>query len=219
MVQKQFDNRTSLITDPPDGRVPPLTPLAQERQAVDAARQRRLAASEDLSNPLRCITYGIPRFGGRYGDVDFGYFEIVQAPGYVVLMMEAIHEARIIPLDGRPRLSEGIRHWNGDSRGRWEGTTLVVETANFSPKSNFMGAAENLRLVERFTRVAPETINYEITLDDPTTWTKPWTVVIPLRQTHDRLYEFACHEGNQSMLGILGGARAEEQAAESVRSR
>jgi hypothetical protein len=219
MVQKQFDNRTSLITDPPDGRVPPLTPLAQERQAVDAARQRRLAASEDLSNPLRCITYGIPRFGGRYGDVDFGYFEIVQAPGYVVLMMEAIHEARIIPLDGRPRLSEGIRHWNGDSRGRWEGTTLVVETANFSPKSNFMGAAENLRLVERFTRVAPETINYEITLEDPTTWTKPWTVVIPLRQSHGRLYEFACHEGNQSMFGILAGARAEEQVVESVRSR
>ena len=135
---------------------------------------------------------------------------VVQAPGYVVLMMEAIHDVRIIPLDGRPHLSERIRHWNGDSRGRWEGATLVVETANFSAKSNFMGAAENLHLVERFTRVAPETINYEITLDDPTTWTKPWTVVIPLRQNHDRLYEFACHEGNQSMIGILAGARAEE---------
>src|SRR4029453_16049037 len=219
MVQKQFDNRTSLIPVPPGGRVPRLTPAALERQADDAARQRRLSGSEDLSNPLRCITYGIPRFGGRYGDVDFGYFEIVQAPGYVVLMMEAIHDARVIPLDGRPRLSERIRHWNGDSRGRWEGSTLVVETANFSSKSNFMGAAENLHLVERFTRVGPETINYEITLHDPTTWTKPWTVVIPLRQSHDRLYEFACHEGNQSMVGILAGARAEEQAAERVRSR
>lgn len=219
MVQKQFDNRTSLITDPPDGRVPPITALARERQAVDAARQRRVAGSEDLSNPLRCITYGIPRFGGRYGDVDFGYFEIVQAPGYVVLMMEAIHEARIIPLDGRPKLSDKIRHWNGDSRGRWEGRTLVVETANFSQKSNFMGAAENLHLVERFTRVGPATINYEITLDDPTTWTKSWTVVIPLRQTDAKLYEFACHEGNQSMVGILAGARAEEAAVESVRSR
>jgi hypothetical protein len=219
MVQKQFDNRTSLITDPPDGRVPPLTPLAQKRQAADALRQRRLAASEDLSNPLRCITYGIPRFGGRYGDVDFGYLEIIQAPGYVVLMMEAIHDARVIPLDGRPPLSEKIRHWNGDPRGRWEGTTLVVETANFSFKSNFMGAAENLHLIERFTRVAAETINYEITLEDPTTWTKPWTVVIPLRQSDGRLYEFACHEGNQSMVGILAGARADEQAEESVRSR
>jgi hypothetical protein len=210
MVEKEFENRTSLISDPPDGRIPALTPEAQQRQSADAARQRRLAASEDLSNPLRCITYGVPRFGGRYGDTDFGYFQILQAPGYVVVQMEAIHDARIIPLDDRPRLSEHIRQWNGDSRGRWEGMTLVVETSNFSSASNFMGAAEHLHLVERFTRVAPDTIDYEITLTDPTTWTRPWTVVIRLKQTPHGMYEFACHEGNHSMLGILAGARADE---------
>jgi hypothetical protein len=215
MVEKEFEHRTSLVSDPPDGRIPPLTSGARERQAADAARQRRLSASEDLSNPLRCITYGVPRFGGRYGDTDFGYIQILQAPGYVVVMMEAIHETRIIPLDGRPRLSERIRQWNGDSRGRWEGATLVVETTNFSRTSNFMGAAENLQLVERFTRVAPDTISYEVTLNDPTTWTRPWTVVIHLRQTVGSMFEFACHEGNHSMLGILAGARADERAAES----
>jgi hypothetical protein len=210
MVGKEFENRTSLISDPPDGRIPALTPEARQRQSADAARQRRLAASEDLSNPLRCITYGVPRFGGRYGDTDFGYFQILQAPGYVVVLMEAIHDVRIIPLDDRPRLSEHIRQWNGDSRGRWEGMTLVVETSNFSRASNFMGAAEHLHLVERFTRVAPDTIDYELTLTDPTTWTRPWTVVIRLKRTPHGMYEFACHEGNHSMLGILAGARADE---------
>ena len=131
--------------------------------------------------------------------------------------MELIHEARIIPLDGRPHLPQTIRQWNGDSRGRWEGKTLVVDTTNFSPKSNFMGSAENLHLVESFTRVAPDTINYEITLSDPTTWAEPWTAAIPLKRTQEAIYEFACHEGNQTlMLGMLAGARAEEKGAEEA---
>ena len=122
--------------------------------------------------------------------------------------MEAGHEARIIPLDGSPHLGASLRQWNGDSRGRWEGNTLVVETTNFSGKSYFMGATENLKVVERFTRVAPDTINYQITLTDPTTWTRPWTAMMPLRQRNETLYEFACHEGNfHVMSGMLLGAQ------------
>ena len=221
MVERVFDNRTSLVVDPPDGRIPALTPEAQRRQAAAAARQRLLSGPEDLSNALRCITYGVPRLGGRFADPDFSYYQILQAPGYVVLMTEAIHEARIIPLGGRPHLPQGVRQWDGDSRGRWEGTTLVVDTTNFSPDSNFMGSGEHLHLVERFTRVASDTINYEITVDDPMTWTKPWTAAIRLtQQAQDTLYEFACHEGNVDIMrGVLGGARADEHAAEEAATK
>jgi hypothetical protein len=216
MVKKEFDNRTSLITDPPDGKIPSLTPQAQKRQA-DAARPRLPQGPEDLTNALRCVTYGVPRLGGRFADPDFGRYAILQAPGYVVLMMESIHDARIVPLDGRPHLPPGLHRWNGDSRGRWEGHTLVVDTTNFSPQSNFLGSAEHLHLIERFTRVASDTIAYEFTVDDPTTWTKPWTVSIRLRPTEDQIYEFACHEGNFDIMhGILLGARAEEKAAEEA---
>jgi hypothetical protein len=141
-----------------------------------------------------------------------GYYEIVQTPGYVVLTLEAVHEARIIPLDGRPHLPSTLRQWSGDSRGRWEGNSLVVETTNFSPRGNFMGSAENLHLLERLTRTAPDTISYVMTISDPTTWTKPWTAEIRLKQTRDTLYEYACHEGNyHTMLGMLGAARATEK--------
>ena len=220
MVNREFDNRTSLIADPPDGKIPPLTPEAQQRQAAARiAAQRPPAGPEDLSNAYRCITTGVPKLGGLYGAGHFGYYQIFQTPGYVVLAMETIHDARIIPLDQRPHLPRTISQWNGDSRGRWEGDTLVVDTANFSPKSNFMGSAENLHLVERFTRVARDTISYEITLDDPTTWTKSWTATILLKQTRDRIYEFACHEGNRPMLGMLTGARAAEKASEEAAKR
>jgi hypothetical protein len=212
MVEREFDNRTSLIVDPADGKIPALTPAAQRRQAE--AGRHPPAGPEDLNNVMRCTSYGVPRLGGNYGAGPLSYYLILQTPGYVALFMEAIHEARIIPLDGRPHLPQHIRQLNGDSRGRWEGNTLVVDTTNFSPESNFMGSAENLHLVERFTRVAGDTINYEITLDDPTTWTKPWTAMIPLKQAQAPLYEFACHEGNYStMVGILGAARADEKAA------
>ena len=134
----------------------------------------------------------------------------------VAIAMETIHDARIIPLDGRPHVEQNIRQWHGDSRGRWEGNSLVVDTTNYSPKSSLRGAAENLHVVERFTRVGPDTIRYEITVDDPTTWTKPWTVMIPLRHSDDRIYEYACHEGNMGLAGILNGARADEKDAEQA---
>ena len=221
MVAREFDHRTSLIVDPPDGKIPPLTPAAQRRQAAaDTAGRRPPAGPENLSNANRCITFGVPRLGGNFGAGPYSYYQILQTREYVVLVMEMIHDARMIPLDGRPHLPPGIRQWNGDSRGRWEGKTLVVDTTNFSPKSDFMGSAENLHLVERFTRVAPDTIHYEITLDDPTTWTKPWTAMIPLRQTPDKIYEFACHEGNGTvMMGMLAAARAEDKTAEEAAAK
>jgi hypothetical protein len=154
------------------------------------------------------VSWGVPRLGGRYGAGDMSYYQIFQSPGFVVLYMEAGHEARVIPLDGRPHLRSDLRQWSGDSRGRWDGDTLVVETTNFSEKSYFMGATENLKVVERFTRTSPDTITYEMTLTDPTTWTKPWTAMTPLRQRKETLYEFACHEGNYHIMsGMLLGAQ------------
>jgi hypothetical protein len=214
MIDREFESRTSLIVDPPDGRIPSLTEEARQRQAAAAsARPRFPAGPEDFNNAYRCITTGVPKLGGLYGAGHFGYYQIFQSRSHVVLAMETIHDARIVPLDDRPHLRETIRQWNGDSRGRWEGDTLVVDTTNFSPKSNFMGSAEHLHLVERFTRVGPDAISYEITINDPTTWTKSWTATMPLRNTTDRLYEFACHEGNLPMFGMLTAARADEQAA------
>jgi hypothetical protein len=220
MIEREFENRTSLITDPPDGRIPPLTAQAQQRRAAAvAAAQRPPAGPEDLRGDQRCITWGVPRLGGNYGAGPYSYYQIVQGRGYVVVLMEVMHDARIIPLDGRPHLPPSVRQWNGDSRGRWEGNTLIVETTNFSPKSNFMGSADNLRLIERFTRVAPDRIDYEITLDDPTTWTRRWTAMLPLKRKQEQVYEFACHEGNYSLSGTLSGARAQEGAAEVAKPK
>jgi len=218
MVEREFDNRTSLIVDPPDGRIPALTPQAQQRRAAAVARDVAPAAPEDLNNNVCCITPGIPRIGfGASGDPLYGYYQILQSPGYVVLLMETFHDARIIPLDGRPHLSPSIHQLSGDPRGRWDGNTLIVETTNFSSKNNFLGSADKLHLVERFTRVATDTITYEVTLDDPTTWTRPWTAAIHLKQIRDKIYEYACHEGNrEGMLGILAGARATEKAGEEA---
>jgi hypothetical protein len=214
MIERIFENRTSLVVDPADGRIPALTTAAQQRQAAAAAARPRFPAGpEDFNNAYRCITTGVPKLGGVYGAGHFGYYQIFQSRSHVVVAMETIHDARVIPVDGRPHLPAAIRQWNGDSRGRWEGDTLVVDTTNFSPKSNFMGSAEHLRLVERFTRVAPDTIDYEITINDPTTWTRSWTAMMPLRKTTERLYEFACHEGNLPMFGMLTAARADERAA------
>ena len=209
LVERDFDNRTSLVVDPPDGRIPPLTPEGQQRaDARRAARDTKLGP-EDLSLATRCISFGVPRLSAGYNS----YYQILQTPGYVVIFMETIHDARVIPLDGRPHISQNIRQWHGDPRGHWEGDTLVVDTTNYSPESYFRGSAENLHVVERFTRVGPRTINYEITVDDPTTWTSAWIAMIPLKKTEDSIFEYACHEGNTSMEGILRGARVQDKAA------
>jgi hypothetical protein len=215
MIEREFDNRTSLIVDPADGRIPALTAEAQQKRAAIAAiRRRPPEGPEDLNQIERCLTYGVPRLSGsNTGAGPLGYYEIVQTPSYIVLFLEAIHEARVVTLDGRPHLPPSVRQWLGDSRGRWEGQTLVVDTTNFLPTSDYMGSSDHLHLVERFTRVAPDRIDYQITVDDPTTWTKPWTALIRLKQNAERLYEYACHEGNYEILrDIFAGARAAEKA-------
>lgn len=213
MTEREFDHHTSLVIDPADGRIPPLTPAAQRRRDLAAAAGQRPDGPEHLNNALRCIAWGVPRLGGRYGAGDYGFAQIVQSPGFVAIHFEIGHETRIIPLDGRPHPPAHVRFWNGDSRGRWDGATLVVDTTNFSEKSNVLGAAEGLHLVERFTRVSPDTITYQMTFDDPATWTRPWTAEMPLKQSSERLYEYGCHEGNQEIVaGILRATRADERA-------
>jgi hypothetical protein len=208
IADRDFDNRTSLITDPPDGRLPPLTPEAQKRGPnVQTNRQRGSDGPEDRSLSERCITFGAPRIQAAYNS----YFQIFQTRDHVAILMETIHDARIIPLDGRSHVGQNIRQWLGDSVGHWEGNTLVVDTTNYSPKSDFRGSHENLHVVERFTRVSPNRIDYEITVNDPTTWTKSWSAMIPLKLADEEIYEYACHEANEGMVGILAGARKQEK--------
>jgi hypothetical protein len=157
----------------------------------------------------RCITRGLPMVPGPYNN----NYQILQTPGYVVILHEMIHDARVIPLDGRPHVGPNIRQWFGDSRGRWDGATLVVETTNFTDKWSFRGSTEKLRLIERFTRVAPGVVTYEFTIDDPATFTKSWTAAIPMTGTDELIYEYACHEGNYGMVNLLSGARVQEKAA------
>jgi hypothetical protein len=211
MIEREFDHHTSLVVDPPDGHIPPLTAQARRRREAAAAAARRPDGPEDFDNAFRCIAWGVPRLGGRYGAGDLGYYQIVQAPKYVVLYMETGHEARIIPLDGRPHLPLNAGQWGGDSRGRWDGNTLVIDTVNFSSESNFMGSGEHLHLIERLTRVASDTIKYEMTFDDPTTWTRPWTAEMPLKRTDQALYEYACHEGNFPLMTSLLSAPHEDE--------
>jgi hypothetical protein len=203
--------RTSLIVDPPDGRLPPLTAEAQERNAARAKARPRGAADgpEDRALNERCLawtTAGPPMLPGVYNN----NLQIIQTRDYVVIVNEMIHDARIIPLDGRPH---GIvAEWMGDSRGRWEGNTLVVDTVDFTDKTTVRGSGEHLHLVERFTRTDNATIDYRFTVDDPATWARPWTADFPLTRTTGPMFEYACHEGNErSMLGILRGARADEK--------
>ncbi|HEV3197896.1 MAG TPA: hypothetical protein VGZ73_08310 [Bryobacteraceae bacterium] len=206
--------RTSLIVDPPDGRIPPLLPEAQK--IADAARayarQHPADGPEDRGLPERCLlwpTAGPPMLPGGYNN----NYQIIQSPGYVVILVEMIHDVRIIPLDGRPHLGSSVRQWMGDSRGHWEGNTLVVDTTDFNGKARFRGADEKMHLTERFTRADPDTLLYEFTVDDPTAFTKPWSAQVPMRKSEGPIFEYACHEGNYGMEGILGGARAEEKKA------
>jgi hypothetical protein len=206
--------RSSLVVDPGDGRIPPLTAAAQQRVAERRAASRGRGpadAPEERSLWERCITRGHPE-----GMLPAGYnnnVQLVQAPGYVVIISEMIHDARIVPLDGRPHAAVAIRSWLGDSRGRWEGDTLVVETTNFSPKANFRNASDNLRVIERFTRIDQRTIDYRISVEDATTWVRPWTVSFPLTKSEGPIYEYACHEANYGLRNILKNARAVEAGA------
>ena len=207
--------RTSLVVDPPDGKVPALTPEGQRLADARAAARRQSPADGPEDRPLveRCIlwpTAGPPMVPAGYNN----NYQILQTPGYVAILVEMIHDVRIIPLDGHPHASQNIRQWLGDSRGHWDGNTLVVTTTNFTNKTNFRGSDENLRLIERFTRVGPDTINYEFTVDDPTAFTKPWTAAVPMTATEGPIFEYACHEGNYGMTNVLKGARAAEKAAE-----
>ena len=206
------DKRTSLIVDPSDGRIPPLTAEAEKRAAARREYRRDHPADswEDRSLAERCIlgfNAGPPIVPGAYNN----NVQLFQTPHYVVILHEMIHHARIVPLDGRPHGT--IRQWVGDSRGHWEDETLVVETTNFRKKSSFRGSSANLHVVERFTRVSPDTIGYEFTVEDSETWTRPWTAAVPMTKTEGPMFEYACHEGNYAMEGILSGARAEERAA------
>ena len=204
-------NRTSLIVDPPDGRIPPLTPEGQRRAAANRAN----AGFDSYENrPLteRCIIWpheGPPMLPPPYNDV----LQILQMPGDVLVHRELASAPRLIPTDGRPHISDTVRAWTRDSRGRWEGDTLVVDTTNFSSKTVVLGASATLHVVERFTRVSAERILYQFTVDDPLTWTRPWSAEIPLMQTEGPLFEYACHEGNYGLLDILKGARYTEKEA------
>jgi hypothetical protein len=207
LPDRVFDNRTSLITDPPDGRIPALTPGAVRRAAAEAATRPVLPAGpEDRSLSERCITFGVPRTQPAY----MSYYEIVQSRDAVVFRMETIHDARVIPLDGRPHPGRRIQNWLGDSRGHWEGDTLVVDTTNFTNKTRYNGSGDQLHVVERFTRTDANTILYRFTVEDPTTWDRSWTGEYPWRATDEKLYEYACHEGNYSLGGMLRGARQKE---------
>ena len=222
MADRDWDNRTSLITDPPNGQFPAMTPAGTERRARqdaerDAARQKRARAEGPESLPLteRCVSYGAPRTGAGYNS----YLQITQSPQAVVILQEMIHDARVVPMDGRPHLPQGIRQLHGDPLGSWDGDTLVIETTNFV--DGFQRSTPGVRLTERYTRVSHDFINWEITVDDPATWVQPWTFMIRLKHTDEQLYEYACHEGNYAMPGILAGARRQEakMAAEKAAAR
>ena len=208
--------RTSLIVDPRDGRIPPMTAEGQKRVAERAEARKRMGGEYDAAQNLplgsRCIIMdrvGPPMLYGNYNN----NYQIVQAPGYVMILVEMLHDTRIIPLDGRAHLPQNVREWTGSYRGHWDGETLVVETTNFNGKNPFRGSSENMRLIERFTRVDENTIRYQFTVDDPATWARPWSAELPMMKTIGPLFEHACHEGNYGLYNILAGTRVEEKRA------
>jgi hypothetical protein len=208
--------RTSQIIDPPDGRLPPQVPAARERAAAAAAARKQAGGQYDrvqnMPNGSRCIIMG----GGGAPLRDAGYnsnYHIVQSPDSVMVLGEMIHDARIIHLDNRPAPPAGLRSWTGMSRGRWEGDTLVVETTNFNGRNPFQGSSDQLKITERFTRISDDQIEYRFTVEDPLTWERPWTAMNYLQKTVGPLFEFACHESNYGVAGILAGARADEKRA------
>jgi hypothetical protein len=216
LPDRYFEHRTSLIVDPPDGRLPAATAQGARLRAGGLVTRfgRPAASAQEMTLPDRCIHYGFPDLFAAYMSV----YRIVQTPQYIAIQMEKIHDTRIIPLDGRPHLPAAMRQYMGDSRGRWDGDTLVVETTNFHANGNPMGgyftlSDQNLKLIERFRRTAADTIEYTFTVDDPTMWTRPWTATIYWKASPSEVFEYACHEGNYSLRGMLAGARADEAAA------
>ena len=206
------DRRTSLVIDPPNGRIPDLTPPARERMAARRAYLRDHPADswEDRNLAERCLVgfnIGPPMAPSAYNNV----FQMFQTEDHVVILNEMVHDARVVPLDGRDHLDAGIRQWLGNSRGYWDGDTLVVETANFRDETNFRGVTRDLRLVERFTRADANTLLYGFTVTDPRTFVRPWTAEVPMALSPNPTYEYACHEGNYGLEGILAGTRAEER--------
>ena len=203
--------RSALIVDPADGKMPALTPAGQQRANARAAdrREHPTDGPENQGLPTRCLLFGAgpPIVPGPYNNL----VQILQFSDHVIIFNEMIHDARIVPVDGRPHAPQTVRKWLGDSRGRWEGSTLVVDTTNFTDKTNFRGADEALHVVERFTRTGTGTLLYEFTIDNPTAFTKPWSAQIGMTKSDERIYEYACHEANYAMTGILRGARAEEK--------
>ena len=212
--------QVAMIIDPPDGRIPPMTPAGEALIAAAANAERGPPAGpEDLSAWVRCITRGLP--GMMMPGVYNNGLQIVQGPGFVAIQKEMIHETRVIPTDARPHVHPDITQWLGDSRGWWEGDTLVVEITNFNGRVSYRGSSQNLTLVERYSRIGPDTLEYEFTVDDPTIWTRPWTARFNFGKDDDQyeLVEYACHEGNYGMTNILSGARADDRAAEQANNQ
>jgi hypothetical protein len=213
------NSRAWLVADPPDGKVPPQTEEAKQRAAaLQAARKGRGPADSYVDRSLydRCITRGVP--GSMMPAIYGNSYQIGQSPDAVTITYEMIHDTRVIPLDGRPHVAPSIRQYLGDARGRWEGNTLVVETTNFNDRVPYRGSSQHLKMVERFTPLGPDTLEWSVTLEDPHTWTRPWTFAMNL--THDESqppFEYACHEGNYGLRNILSAARAEEAAAKRQR--
>ena len=216
LPNRNIEHRTSLITDPADGRLPPFTDAyTRARATAAAARPRFVRGPEDMFVTDRCISYGVPDLFAAYMSV----YRIMQSRDSVAIAMEKIHDTRLIPLDGRPHVSPKIRNYLGDPRGHWEGDTLVVESTNFHPNGNAMGvlfrfADQNLTLTERFTRSGPDAMTYEFSVNDPTVWTKPWSAMVPWTRSRGNIYEYACHEGNYSLSHMLSAARFDEERAQ-----
>lgn len=208
MVDRDWNARTSLVTDPANGRLPSRTAGADAWAASRSeARARHAHGPEDRSLGERCISWGVPRLGAGYNS----YTQMFQSATHVVLYME-MGGSRVIPLDAGPHVDARIRQMHGDSRGHFEGDTLVIETTNYSATGSFMESSDDLHLVERLTRVAEDALQYEVTITDPKTWHAPWSAMVPLKRSTDPVFEYACHEGNIGMEGIMSGARALEQA-------
>ena len=218
IVGRWFENRTSLITDPPDGKLPPMTADAQQRQTEIAERRKvhPFDGPEDIALGERCITGNVPMIGAGYNN----YYQIVQSPTHVAVNMEMRHDSRMVAVGNQPHLPSNVRLWLGDPVGRWEGDTFVVDSTNFRrDAATGRASSDQLHLIERFTRVGPETLKYVVTVDDPGTYTKPWTATLFMKSTKDQIYEYACHEGNEAMYGTLNGTRVQERKALANKSK